>query len=233
MQYAYDLGGGNPVVKTVKLGATGVAAGVPVMHDTNHYGHCIPCSTTSCVDGLGLAVSAGTYSAAPAAGAEGTAEVVFNPFQVIRARVSGSATTGVQMTTANLFTQTSASTTVITSAAVPAYTANAGSTIFCLTGANAGRSRVVSSHVDSTSVTVTVAFPSSVAVGDKLVVVPYAISSEAVQATTDFLEADGSVEIGTGINSAVCEVQLADNSSTYPQVYVYFVIQDSIWNPID
>lgn len=232
MQYAYDLGGGVPVIKTVKLGAT-IAAGVVAKHDTNHYGNIMATTTTDAVDALGLTISGGTYTATPTASTEGTAEVVCNPFSVYRARVSGSATTGAQMTTTNLFTQTSASTTVITSAAVPAYTANAGSTIFCLSGANRGMSRVVTSHVDSTSVTVTVAFPNSVAVGDKLVVVPYGIGTENVQTTSDFLEADGTVEIGTGIEAAVCEVQLADDSPTAPQVYVFFVVTNNIWDPID
>lgn len=234
MQYAYDLGGGTPVIKTVKLGAAVNAGAIAMIDATNAIGHVISNTTTSCADGLGVIVSAGTYSAAPAAGAEGTCDVVCNPFQVIRARVSGSSVTGAALTTANVFTQTAASTTVITSAAVPAYTVNKNSTIFCLTGANAGRSRIVTSHVDSVSVTVTVAFPVSVAVGDKLVVVPYEIGGVSVQTTaTDFLEADGSVEIATGMNVAVCDVQVLDPNPSAPQVYVYFINADSVWNPID
>jgi hypothetical protein len=235
MQYAYDLGGGIPVVKTVKLGAA-VNAGVVVMHDTSHVGNVIAATVSAAVDSLGLAVSSGTYTATPSATSpEGTAEVVMNPFAVIRARVSGSATAGANFATTHLFTQTAASTTVITSAAVPAYTANAGGTIFCLSGVNKGQSRVVTSHVDSTSVTVTVPFLSSVAVGDKLVAVPYEIGSENVYFTTDFQEIDSAtIEIGgSGPRSACVELQVTDWSSTAPQVYCYFLMVNSIWNPID
>lgn len=232
MRFVGSFGGvADALVKTCKIGAT-VYSGGPVMRDTNVYGEVIHVTTTGSADAFGLALTSGTY----ATSAEATVDVVCNPFGILQARISGDGTTGTALSAAtkHVLTQTSASTTVITSS--DGYSnSRDGGTVIVLTGANAGLSRVATSHVDATSATVTVAFPNSVAVGDKVVVVPYSIGSHKVQTTgTNFREADGSIAIGTGIDCAVTDVKLQyPINSTNPEVLVYLVLHDTIWNPID
>lgn len=232
MKFAYNLGGGGSeaVIKTMKVGAT-VTAGQPVMKDTNKYGDCIPVTTTGSADSFGLALSSGTYSTST----EGTCEVACNPFGVFEALCAGTAAgAALSAATKHVLTQTSASTTVISDATNGYTNDRDGGTVLVLTGANAGLTRTATSHVDATSATVTVAFPYSIAVGDKVCVVPYAPGQHKVQLTTDLLAADASIAVGTGIDSAVVEVKLQNPiNSTNPEVLVYFILHDSVWNPID
>lgn len=232
MKFAYNLGGGgsDAVIKTMKVGAT-VTAGQPVMKDTNKYGECIPVTTTGSADSFGIALSGGTYSTST----EGTCEVACNPFGVIEAKCVGTAAgAALSAATKHVMTQTSASTTVITDTTNGYSNDRDGGTVIALTGANAGLTRIATSHVDATSGTVTVAFPYSVAVGDKVCVLPYAPGQHKVQASTDILYADASIAIGTGMDCATVEVKLQyPINSTNPEVFVYFILHDSIWNPID
>lgn len=232
MQYAYDLGGAaDPLYKTLKVGAT-VVASTLVMHDTNFYGHVIPVTTTSSTDGLGLCDAAATY----ATSLEATTGVIINPLAVYRAKCAGSATAGTALSAATLhvLTQTTASTTVITDTTSGYSNSRDGGTVFVLSGKNKGLSRVSTSHVDATSSTVTVAFPNSVAIGDKVVVVPYSCSSHKVQPTTNLVEADASIAIGTGIDCAVVDVKLQSPiNATNPEIFVYFILHDTIFDPID
>jgi hypothetical protein len=232
MQYAYSLAGvGEALVKTLKVGAT-VAAGKLVMRDTNMYGECMLATTTGAADAFGVAQSAGTY----ATSAEATVTVIINPLAVYRAKCSGAATEDTALSVSNMvLTQTSASTTVITStaAAIIAGPGNGG-LLYCLDGANAGLSRVQTSHVDSTSYTATVAFPNSVAVGDHVLYLPYSRGSVNVQFTTNILQANAYIAAGTGADSAVVDVEVeTPTNPTSPTAFVYFVLGDSIYNTVD
>lgn len=236
MKFMTGLAGGEVLIKTLKVGAT-VAKNTFVIPDgSNLYGHCIPSTTTSTTDALGLAISGGTYDATPtvAEGGEGTVQVIMNPFAVYRGRVWGSATKAeLSAATLNVQTQTSASATVITSAAGYSNSKDGG-TVWCLTGANAGISRRLTSHVDATSCTVTVAFPNSVAVGDKAVTVQQGIGTHVHQVTTDLTGFDDSVATGTGIHCGVVDVELElPINSTNPVVWADILLIDTMYNPID
>ena len=217
--------GGDPLLKTLKVGAT-VRAGSIVMRDTNKYGHIIPATTTGSADSLGVALQAATY----ATSAEGSTEVVVNPFQVIRAKCSGGASDNTALT---VLANTGASTTVFSDTDVG--TADmTGGTLFILSGANAGLSRVVTSTSSAVSITVTVAFPNSIAVGDAGVWVPFSTGSHKVQGTTNITQADATIATGTGMDAGVVdtELELPINSTT-PVIWVDFVLHDHILNPID
>jgi len=236
MKYQSGILGGEALIKTMKVGAT-VAKDTFVIPDgSNKYGHIIPSTTTSTTDALGLAISGGTYDATPTAaeGGEGTAQVIINPFAIFRGRVWGSAAKAeLSAATLNVQTQTSASATVITSAAGYTNDKDRG-TIFGLTGANAGLSRVLTSHVDATSCTVTVAFPNTVAVGDKLVTVQHGIGTQVHQPCTDLTGFDDSIASGTGIHCHVVDVELVRPiNTTNPEIYVDFILIDTQYNPID
>jgi hypothetical protein len=232
MQYAYNLvGPGEAIVKTLKIGAT-VGAGKPVMLDTNKYGTCILATTTGAADAFGIAQSDGTYSTST----EATVTVVVNPFAVNRAQCSGGATENTALNTSTLLlTQTSASTTVITStAAAPIAGPVDGGLLYCTDGANAGLSRKATSHVDSTSYTCTVAFPNTVAVGDHVLYLPYGPGLVAVQGTTNMLQANAYIAVGTGMATRVVDVEVDKSSNPLsPTAYVYFTFGDHAFNPVD
>ena len=228
MRYSYSMGG-DPVIKALKVGAS-VIANIPVMLDTNKYGQVIPVTTTGSADSLGLSLNAGTY----ATSLEDTVDVIVNPFAVYRAKAAGSSTAGTALSSAtyHVLTQTSASTTVIT--ATTAGTNFQGGSVFALTGANAGLSRVLTTVTSTTSITVAVAFPNSVAVGDKVLQLPWSIGMKKVQPTSTIIEADASIATGTGINCAVLGVDLdRPIDSTCPSVWVDFLLIDHTANPID
>jgi hypothetical protein len=241
MKYQSGILGGEALVKTLKVGATVAASTIVMTDSTNKYGSIIPSTTTSSNDAIGLAISAGTYDTTPTAaeGGEGTAQVIINPFAIYRGRVWGSATKAeLSAATLNVQTQTSASATVITSAAMFSNDKNFG-TIFALTGANAGLSRIITSHSDGVSCTVTVAFPNTVAVGDKLVTIQHSFGTSAGQTdvhapTTDLTGFDDSVALATGFMCCPIGVELVRPiNDVNPEIYVDFILTNHLLNPID
>ena len=234
MKYGYNLAGvGEAVLKTFHVGAT-VTAGSPVMKDTNKYGDVIPVAATASADAMGLAISGGTYSTSTL----GTCEVVVNPYAVLVGRCAGAATGGTLLSAAtkNVLTQTSASTTVVTDTTNVSTVDFVGGTMFGLTGANAGARRVLTSRVSATSCTVTVAFANSVAVGDKVAVIPFGIGSRDVRLTTNFLEWDAFTStIGSNaISCAIVDVTLElPINSTNPEILAGAVLLDTCWNTIN
>jgi hypothetical protein len=236
MKFSSGILGGEALIKTLKVGATVTKDTFVIPDGSNKYGHIIPSTTTSSTDALGLAISTGTYDASPTAaeGGEGTAQVIINPFAIWRGRVWGSATKAeLSAATLNVQTQTSASTTRFTSAAMYSNSKDAG-TVFMLTGANAGLSRVVTSHSDAAYFDITVQFPNTMAVGDKAVVVQEGVGTHVHQPTTDLTGFDDSVATGTGIHCGVIGVELVRPiNDVNPEIYVDFLLIDTMWNPID
>lgn len=230
MNYAYSLGGGPELIKTLKIGATVGYKGIFVQSDSNNYGE-VKLGTTTGADVIGLAISTGTYATAT----EATVEAVIAPLGVFRARMSGSATEGTALSAAtkHVLTQTSASTTVMTAADAPTTVVTAGS-LYMLSGANAGLRRVISGVSSGASVTVTVAFPNSIAVGDKGLAIPYRIGTSKVQATTYMYEADASITVGTGMDGSVVDLEVEKPiNTTNPVAWVFFCLHDQLWNPVD
>lgn len=237
MQYAYSLAGvGEARVMTFKLGAA-VAANIVVTVDSSaDVGEAIACTTTTAADALGLTLSSGTYSATQG-DTEGTCEVIVNPFGVIRAKACGAATenTALSAATKSVLTNTLASTTgvLITDATNVGTASFDGGLIYCLTGANAGKSRVITSVVSATSNTVTVPFPSTIAVGDKFLTLPWCRNGVAVQTTTAFTQANAIIATGTGIPGSVVDIEIPTPvNTTTPEAYVYFILQDHFYNPL-
>lgn len=219
------IGGGSYFPLRLKVGATISNRGTIVIDDTsNNYGEVIPCTTTDFADTYGISLGTATYTTTQSGTmVEGVVDVDGNPFAIIQARMSGSSTTGTSMT-AYSNTSASAGGTVLT-AAVGTNSPVEG-TLFCLSGANAGRSRIITSWNSNTDLTVTVPFPFAIAVGDTFLVSPYsrlAAAAGNIQATgTDFLEADASIAAGTGGVVAVTEVIF----NTAARSYVQFVLGD-------
>lgn len=236
MQYAYNLvGPGEARVATYKVGATVSAGTLCQLDDSNKYGEVIPVTTTANTDTVGLALNTGTYSTTQGA-TEGVVTVVCNPLAVIRAWVAGSATTDAALSssTYHVLTNTSASSGGTTVTATHAGTDFSLGTCYMLTGANKGLSRILTTITSTTSVTVTVPFPYAIAVGDKALILPYSKACNKVQPTTALTQADASIATGTGVDAAVVELEIPTPvNTTYPEVWVNFVVHDHFYNPVD
>lgn len=223
MQYSYCFGG-DPVIKTLKVGGT-IAAGTLPITETTHFGHLLPQTTTSLADCLGLALSAGTYAVAT----EATVSVIVNPLAVHRCRLYGGAATAAL----NTDTNTAASTTVLSAATIDAADMHPGM-LYMLTGANAGLSRVVTAWVAATTVTTTVQFPANMAVGDIGLIVPFKTGTQGGTFTTALTELRQDIAYGTGATFTVVDVELERPiNSANPVVYVDFIVNNHAFNPVD
>lgn len=231
MESVKTLYGGNALRLKLKVGATVANDGVVAISDTGPNAECIPATTTSFADSYGISLDTATYSTTQADLGTSDRQVTVDarPDAIIRARMSGSSTTGANLTT---LVNTAASTggTLITDGDVGANDMVSG-TVWCTVGANVGHSRIITTHSASTSFTVIVPFPRTIAVNDEFLFCPYSRLGGAagrdgagnVQTTgTDFLDADASIASGTGAVVAVYELELNGNSDSY----VYFVLQD-------
>ena len=224
MQIGGFLGGGAPVLKKFKLGASVANAGIPVIVDaSNDFGECIPCTTTSFADTWGLAVDTGTYTTTQAA-TEGVVTVCINPDLIVRALLSGGATEGTALQ-ALITTSASAGGTTITDADVGTATSVAG-TCWCASGNNVGQSRIITTFNSAVSIVVTVPFPRAIATTDTYHQCPFSRNGSAgsgnAQTTTLFTQVDASIVAGTGGEVAIVDLELNGASDSY----VLFVLAD-------
>lgn len=223
----YSLDGGTvSVVRDYKLSAT-VEAGEPVVAGGTG-GTVTDPTTTSLASMLGLVLGASdqnleantaagtlTYSATQG-DVEGLVRVVVNPLAVFKAKIAGSATSGASLTK---FVNSTADATGLTLSSTSLGTASmTGGTVKVLSGNNAGLSRRVTAFTNSVSLAVTVPFPRTLSTSDDFIVVPYLPGrTTAMQLTSNFLEANGIIVVGTGAG-AIC-VELLLNSESDSWVY--------------
>lgn len=229
MKYSFSLGG-DPLVASFKVGATVIEGQVVIWDTSNKYANVTDASTTAAADAFGVTQEAGTYSTST----EDTVEVVYNPLAVFECVASGAATTGTALSTStpmNVLVQDTASTTVITDTGVGTIDMSKG-IIVGLTGNNRDLSRVITSHSNNTSTTVTVAFPYSVAVNDQLVRLPWAPGVQNVQLTNELDQANAIIATGTGIAANVVRVDVDTQNSAYPTAKVFFALRDHFCNPL-
>ena len=221
METGYHLGGTNAHLQKMKLGAAQANRGIIMIGGAGTSLGVIPTTTTvaSTIPSHGLACDVGTYSTTPAAGAEGMVTVDTNPDLVINAKMSGAAT---EDTALIVLTQTSASATVLT-ATVQSDSVDGG-VMWGLTGANKGLSRSITAHTSTTSLTATVAFPNSIAVGDQCLYAPFnwagtgadgADGSRWLQVSTLFTQANAIIASGTGTPVSVVDLILAGRTDSY------------------
>jgi hypothetical protein len=201
MDFAFAFSGGSPVSKKFQIGETMANAGVPVViGGAGNEGLALP-TTTAAADLVGLTENAATLLTAQQTGNVDPAayvSAIINPDAVYKARLSGGATTGTDLTT---YTVTTASTTGLDVVTGDDFSNFDEGTIHCISGNNLGISRKITVG-DATDASVTVAFPFDIAVGDKFIVVPYTPGeNQFVQLTSDFLELDASAAVDTDNNN--------------------------------
>lgn len=226
---SYHLYGGAAVLKKLKVGAT-VSAGTPTISDTtNNYGEVIPATTTTATDTHGIALDTGTYTTTQATDmVEGVVTCDVRPDTVVKARVSGGATAGTDMTKLSN-TSASAGGTTITDADVGTADMVSGTVWRLLPGGAHGESRIITTHNSGTSFVVTVPFSTAIAVGDEFLFVPFSNVGDGggnVQFTSDFTEANGAIAAGTGAVASVVDLKLKTETNTE----VEFVFTDHALN---
>ena len=232
MQANGHLCGGAEVWRRYKVGESFTVAGIiaQFLGATGAAGVVIA-DTTSFADAVGLALDTGTYSTTQG-DAEGLVTVSSRPDLVIKSRVAGSATAGAALTT---LSNTSADTPglIVTDADVGTATSLYG-TVWCISGANVGHSRVITTFNSAVDIRCLVPFLRDIAVGDEFLWVPYSpfgaaatyIANGNLQATTNVAEADGSISAGTGAAVSIVDLELNGTLDTY----VEFILGDHIHN---
>lgn len=231
MYAAKHLFAGADAVKKYKVGATFSTSGIVAIMSGSLPG-VVPATTTSALNQLGLTVDTATYSTTKG-DAEGLINVVYSPDLILEALMSGGSANGTSLAK---LTNTAASTaaTVVTATNVPSADF-VGGILYCLSGANAGQSRSITSEVSSASLTVTVPFTNTIAVNDVFLAVPYSDFGTgaanfdgitSLQFTTSLDQADASIASGTGANVVIEELLLdrEDNSK------VHFLLIDHVYN---
>ncbi len=204
-----------------------------------------PASVNDYSEMLGIANEGGTYSTSQGTGAS-SAEVLvecsYSPFMIIKGLCSGATTASTALGSGldeNILTNTSASSggTVVTDSDVGT-SDFIGGYMYALTGQNAGASRIVTSHSDNTSETVTVPFDYALAVGDTFVRT-FAFGNQGLELTTNFEQFN--MKPGAGVNlpdtgmAIVWNVEVDTSNqgtSAAPVVHTYWVPSDHVFNSL-
>jgi len=205
MEYAGSLSGHSPISKSYQIGEAMANAGVPVVVGGAGNAGPVLAATTTASDLIGiteniqatLVTAQQTDNSDPAR----IISVITNPDAIYKARLSGGATSGTDLTT---FTETSGSTSglVVTDSGDLFDNPDMDEgTIHCFSGANVGISRKIAS-TSGAAATVAVAFPHDIVIGDKFFTVPFAIGeNQFVQLTSDLTQINASVTIDTDNNN--------------------------------
>lgn len=194
-------------------------------------------TTTSLADMVGIVLGASSFNphgggvgtltfSTTQADTEGLVRVIINPDAIIESRMSGGATTGTSLSP---ITNTSASAGGTTVTGTHASASLDDGIAWGLAGNNQGLSRKITTWTSTTSFVVTVPFPRAIAVNDTYLAAPYLpLTTRKVQLTSDFLEADASIAVGTGGDATIVEVVLQgiDNS------FVRFIARDHVFNEL-
>jgi len=226
----YLLGGGAPVIKKYMVAAGTpdfTVAGCPAIASATTTAGVAPMAAGTLAEYVGLSLDTATYTTTQSTiQASGAAQVslVVNGDPVIRNRMSGSTTAGTALP---LITNSAASSggtavTITTGDIVPNSPTMLDGTLICLTGANAGQRRKITT-VSATVFTVVVPFPYAIASGDTFTAVPYFPGAATVVGGDDLTltatpgtlatEADASVASTTaGVRFAHLDISYDINS---------------------
>ena len=183
----YLLGGGGPVIKKYMVAAGTpdfTVAGAPAVVAGTGVAGVTPMLAGTLNSYVGLSLDTAVYTTSQATiqtDGPGVISLVVNADPVIRLRMSGSTTAGTALP---LITNSSASSggtavTITSGDIVPNSPTMLDGTIICLSGANVGLRRKITT-VSATVFTVVVPFPRAIAVGDTFTAVPYFPGAETV-----------------------------------------------------
>lgn len=234
MEFQYDLSGGSTaIIKRYQVAATKATVGVPVLVPAAGGSGVVVATTTSTANSVGVTIdTSGTYVTAQQtdnSDTERSVGVIINPFAVYSLLMSGGATEGTALQTFTAVSGGSDGLTVVFDDSV-ASPEMADGTVFCISGANVGLSRKLTS-TSTTTGTFVVSWPRDVNAGDTFVVVPYSdLFGVKVQLTTLLNQADASIAVGTGAALKPIELRFsASGNEALTNSYVNAVLADSVF----
>lgn len=223
MRYAKDMNGKfSPWVRKYQIGETISNLGAPLVAMVANDAGLKLATTTTITNMIGISLSntlpisnaALTYVTAqqtdfPTNKAERLVSVCVNPYAVYSMLFSGGATDGTALTEYDVTTASTDGLTVTTGDSWTSPEFDEG-TVFFWKGANAGQFRKITS-TSATAATVTVAFESDIVVGDVALRIPYTpCQSTTVQLTSNVLNANAAIAVGTGANMRCVELHMLD-----------------------
>ena len=190
MDVAGSMSGMETPTRKFRIGATLVANQV-VVRDGTGVGEVTDPNANTYYQTVGVTFEAGTY-AATSPGV--TVKCSYGPDQLLRAKAAGGTTADTALSGTSsasgtlIIPQTSASTTVITGAATDIFTLDyIGGYMVALDGSAKGDVRTVGTQVDNTTITNSVPFSASIAVGNT-VFRTYGAFVQGVELTSDFCQ---------------------------------------------
>lgn len=242
MKLAHTISGGGPYIKRYFVGAHLTVAGIPVLQAAaGDYG-VVTATTTSTANAVGVTLDtsgSGTLTTQGVTthmreGLTGVVSVIINPDAVYKIRLSGSATSGTNLTqTTNSSADTAGLTVTITTGdpAPNSPTMDEG-TVACIQGANVGIARKIDA-VAATTAAAEIPFPQDLASGDIFLIVPATLFPDAlntVQLTSDVSEADASAawSADADIRTLGLEFDFSSAADARAKTYLYGVLGDHI-----
>lgn len=202
MDFGYDLSGTtNATIRKYQVAATNTTIGMPFLVPAADGSGLVVATTTGAAKAVGVNVDqAGTYVTAQQSDNSNTerlTSIILNPFAVYRLPMSGGATEGTAL---QKFTASSGGAdglTIVMDDSVASPQMDEG-TCLCLSGANVGLARKITS-TSTTTATFTVAWPNDVAANDTFMIAPYnLLQGITLQLTNLLTQADASIAVGTG-----------------------------------
>ena len=237
MEYQYDLtGGSTPVIKRYQVAATNNTVGMPFLVPAGSGSGIVVATTTGAAKAVGVNVdTAGTYVTAQqsdASDTERTVGIILSPFAVYAMPMNGGAANGTAMVLHTAASGGSDGLSLVSDVNTDSPEMDEG-TIFCLSGANVGISRKITSN-STTTVTVTVAFPRDVAANDTFIIAPYnPLQGIVLQLTTTLDQADASIAVGTGAAFKTVELKFNDaGHEGRTNSYVYAMLANHVMSAV-
>jgi len=233
MEYAFDLtGGSTAVIKRYQVAATKATAGVPVLVGVAAGSGLVVATTTGAAKAVGVTIdTSGTYVTAQQtdnSDTERSVGVILSPTAVYRMLMNGGATNGTAMVLHTAASGGADGLTIVSDVNTDSPEL-ANGTCFCLSGANVGIARKITSN-STTTMTFVVAWPRDVNAGDTFVVAPYTpVSGITLQMTTTLDQADASIAVGTGAAFKTIELEFRDASMEgRGNSYVYAMLANHV-----
>lgn len=232
MKFAYTFAGGAPHIRKLKIGGASFAtAGIPALIGADGTAGLALPTSASVADAVGVTLDTGTYSTTQG-DAEGVVSVIVNPDAVWRTLMSGAGAPGTQL---NLKTNSAAETagtviTITTGDGAPNSPSMDEGTAFCVSGANVGQTRKITS-VAATTATVLVPFTNDIANGDTFILVPYTafdVAANNVELTTDLAQANATIAVGTGAALRTVALEFDTHGTPRTNSFVLLRLDDHV-----
>ena len=229
MEVSGHLYGGAPQIRKYQIAETFADAGVFGTIDATTEAGVNLGTTSNAVDMVGVTLDAGTYSVVQGVGANSAETLVtfsVRPDVIIRARMSGSTSSGTSLAVQTETTGETAGLVIITGASWTSPTFLDG-VVWGLSGNNVGQSRKITT-VDGTGCIVDVPFDNDILSGDTYLRTPIAPNeSIVVEFTTDITEVAASEAISANAEFAVLDLDLNGVADSY----AYLIPLDHMLNP--